>query len=130
MPKRHELTNKEWERIGPLLPQQERARGRPKADDRRMIDAMLWIMATGAPWRDLPESYGPWTTVYNRFRLWGKQGLWERVYEAVLESSDRRSNVEFAAILEIDSTTCKAHQHAAGGKGGRKKTLWDGHEAD
>ena len=130
MPRRHELTNKEWERIAPLLPKRMTLQGRPRKEDRRMIDAMLWIMATGAPWRDLPESYGPWTTVYNRFRLWAKQGVWERVYQSVLESAERGSNVEFAAILEIDSTTCKAHQHAAGGKGGRKKTLLDDHGAE
>lgn len=87
-------------------------------------------MATGALWRDLPESYGSWTTVYNRFRLWVKQGVWERVYQLVLKSAERGSNVKFAAILEIDFTTCKAHQHTAGGKGRRKKTFLDDQGAE
>ena len=123
MPKRHELSNKEWERIASFLPERKSLQGRPRRDDRRMLDAILWIMVTGAPWRDLPESYGPWRTVYNRFRLWVKAGVWEKVYESILESADRGgSNVEFVGIFEIDSTTFKAHQHAAGGKGGRKQT--------
>lgn len=120
MPKRHELTNKEWEAIQPMLPEQGQHGGRPRLDDRTVINAILWVLGTGAPWRDLPETYGVWNTIYNRFQLWTKMGIWEDIYNTVIQSAKRGSNVEFAAIIEVDSTTCKAHQHAAGGKGGLK----------
>lgn len=126
MPKRHALTNKEWEAIGPLLPKKEGSMGRPRRDDREMVDAMLWIMATGAPWRDLPSEYGPWSTVYNRFRLWCTLGVWKRIFEIVSKNPDRQPKTEFS-IIEIDSTTCKAHQHAAGGKGGLNTTTSGDH---
>jgi transposase len=123
MPKRHELTSKEWETIEPLLPRREKRCGRPRVDDRKVINAILWILGTGAPWRDLPESYGKWNTVYNRFQQWTAEGVWENIFNTVTQIAQRGSNVEFCAIIEVDSTTCKAHQHAAGGKGGRNPTL-------
>ena len=119
MTKRHELTQEEWERIKPLLPNREGLQGRPAKDARMMINAMLWIVATGAPWRDLPEHYGPWKTVYNTFRRWTKSGLWERIYETLLKDTPASNPVEWT-IWQMDSTTCKVHQHASGGKGGRK----------
>ena len=82
-----------------MLPKRMNSQGRPKNDDRRIADAMAMGCGTGASWCDLPEGYGPWTTIYNRFRLWVKQGVWERIYQPVLESTELGSNVECAAIL-------------------------------
>lgn len=129
MIKRHELTQAEWDRIQPLLPDRTGLQGRPAKDARLLINGMLWIVATGAPWRDLPEHYGPWKTVYNTFQRWTKSGLWEQIYEALLKDAPPANTVEWT-IWEIDSTTCKAHQHAAGGKGGRKPNVSDDPEVD
>ena len=78
MKRRHNVTNEEWERIEPLLPKQGKM-GRPRKDTRELVDAMLWIFRTGAPWRDLPEYYGPWKTVYNNFLRWRDAGVWENI---------------------------------------------------
>lgn len=129
MTKRHELTQEEWERVGPLLPDRTGLQGRPGKDPRQMINAMLWIVATGAPWRDLPESYGPWKTVYNTFQRWTKSGLWQEIYEMLLVSAPSSNPVEWI-IWQIDSTSCKAHQHAAGGKGGLNLSASDAREVD
>ena len=68
--KRHELTDEQWELIGPMLPQKVAKTGRPPVDRRVMLNGIFWILATGAPWRDLPERFGPWQTVYDHFRNW------------------------------------------------------------
>ena len=128
MTKRHELTQAEWERIKPMIPTREGLRGRPAKDTRLMINAMLWIVSTGAPWRDLPEWYGPWKTVYNTFQRWIKSGIWQLLYETLLENAPVSNPVEWT-IWEIDSTTCKVHQHASGGKGGRSPSASEDPEA-
>ena len=73
MPRRHELPDAEWARLEPLLP--PRKPGAPRKDDRRILNGILWKLATGAPWRDLPERYGPWQTVYTRFWRWSRGGV-------------------------------------------------------
>src|SRR3954462_184540 len=78
---RHELSDTEWARLQPLLP--PRKPGRPRHDDRRLLNGILWKLATGVPWRDLPERYGPWQTVYTRFRRWTRAGVWDRLVAAV-----------------------------------------------
>jgi len=75
---------------------------------------MLWINKTGAPWRDLPERFGPWETVYSRFRLWSKEGVFDKVFGHLAQDADMQD-------VSIDSTSCKAHQHSAGAKKGLKK---------
>ena len=111
MKKRHSTTNAEWSRIAPLLPQGV-GFGRPRKDARELVDAMLWIFKTGAPWRDLPEQYGPWKTVYNNFLRWRDAGVWERILEALTPAS------EYPWQVMVDSTSVKAHQHSAGAKKG------------
>jgi transposase len=111
---RFDLTDAEWEIIAPLLPgRAERPRGgRPRGDDRRVLNGIFFVLRTGTPWRDLPERYGPYTTCYNRFNRWAKQGVWVRVFETLAaRSSD--------SMQLIDSSIIRAHQHAAGGKRGR-----------
>src|SRR5262252_3935526 len=85
---RHELTNSQWERLQPLLPPQKPKTGRPAAEHRRLLNGILWLLRTGAPWRDLPERYGPWGTVASRFYRWCKAGLWARLFAAVQQRAD------------------------------------------
>lgn len=110
---RHELSDDEWAKVEKLLP---RGPGRPsEAGDRNFVNAVVWLTRTGAPWRDLPERFGPWKTVYNRFHRWATRGTWREIFRAVAISDE-----DVAGIL--DSTIVRAHQDAAGGRGGPKKT--------
>lgn len=80
-----------------------------------MVEGMLWILRTGAPWRDLPERYGSWRTVASRFYRWQKSGVWERVLWALQAQSDAEGHLDWDAHL-VDATVVRAHQHAAGAK--------------
>jgi transposase len=113
--RRHELTDAEWERLQPLLP--PRHAGRPRQDDRRILNAMLWKLATGVPWRDLPEWYGPWQTVYTRFRRWTRAGVWDRLLAALQRQADAAGALDWTVHF-VDGTVIRAHQHAAGAMGG------------
>ena len=111
----------------PLLP--PRTAGKPRQDDRRILNAILWKLATGAPWRDLPERYGPWQTVYTRFRRWTAAGVWERMVAAVQRQADAAGQLDWAVHF-VDGTVIRAHQHAAGAKGGtRRPRRWAGARA-
>jgi transposase len=78
-----ELTEERWQRVGALLPPQRPPTGRPNHDHRTMLAGMLWVMQTGAAWRDLPEQFGPWQTVHSRYRRWRKTGIWQRILDAL-----------------------------------------------
>ncbi len=110
---RGELTDTAWGAIAPLLPENGR-RGRPWADHRKVIDGILWKMRTGAPWRDLPERYGPWQTCYDRFVRWRRDGTWERLLTHVQAESDAICDVLIE--VSLDSTVVRVHQHAAGAR--------------
>jgi transposase len=110
---RFDLSDSEWSIIALLLP--NKPRGVPRADDRRVLNGIFHILRTGAPWRDLPERYGPYTTVYNRYNRWAKAGVWLRVFEALAAGSPQ-------SLQLIDSSIVRAHQHAAGGKKGARIT--------
>ena len=86
-------------------------------DDREFINAVIWIAKTGAPWRDLPERFGSWKTVYNRFNQWSKRGAWTSVFKALQIDVDEDGSM-------VDASVIRAHQHAAGGKGGQNAMLW------
>lgn len=107
---RFDLTDFEWALIQPLLP--NKPRGVARVDDRRVLNGIFWVLRTGSPWRDLPERYGPCTTVYNRFNRWAKAGVWVRVFETLAEKSP--DSMQF-----IDSSIIRVHQQAAAQKGGR-----------
>ena len=111
--KRYELTDGEWNRIKDMLPPEhpkEGKRGRPtKCDNRTAVNGMLWIANAGAPWRELPERYGPWQTGYSRFRKWRDTGVYESVFQALSVDADFEN-------ISIDSTSCKVHQSANGGE--------------
>jgi len=106
---RFDLTDFEWDLIQPLLP--NKPRGKPRVDDRRVLNGIFWVLRTGSPWRDLPERYGPYTTVYNRFNRWAKAGVWVQVFETLAEKSP--DSLQF-----IDSSIIRVHQQAAAKKGG------------
>lgn len=110
---RFDLSDAEWAIIAPLLP--NKPRGVRRTDDRRVLNGIFYILRTGSPWRDLPERYGPYTTVYNRFNRWARSGVWLRVFEALSQRSP-------GSLHLIDSSIIRAHQHAAGGKKGAKIT--------
>jgi len=121
---RGELTDEQWGRLKPLLPPQRSARGRPAVDHRRIVNGLLWVLRTGAPWRDLPERYGPWQTVATRFYRWRKAGVWDRLLAAVQEIADAQGKVNWQ-VHYVDGTVVRAHQHAAGVKrGARKRKRW------
>ena len=111
---RGDLTDSEWRILDPLLPDRGE-RGPPIPDKRRTVNGILWVLRTGAPWRDLPERYGNWNSVFVRFTRWSKLGVWDAVFET-LASLGPPADKEHA----IDSTIVQAHQHAAGVKGGIK----------
>ena len=99
-----------WARVSEIL-DEERGAGRPSLDDRNFLEAVLWILRTGAPWRDLPTEFGSWNTVFNRFDRWSKSGKWNRIFLALAIDTDDEWH-------SIDSTINRAHQHSAGAKKG------------
>ena len=115
--KRHELTDRQWSRLVALLPPQRPRTGRPNHDHRRIINGILWRLKTGVPWRDLPERYGPWETVYSRFRRWQQAGIWDRVLAALQAEADAAGRLDWNLHF-VAGTVVRAHQHAAGAKGG------------
>jgi transposase len=117
MVQRFELSDGQWERLRPLLPPQKARTGRPATDHRQILNGILWIIRTGAPWRDLPERYGPWSTVAARFYKWRASGLWDRLFAQVQEQADAAGQIDWR-IHYVDGTVIRAHQHAAGAKGG------------
>ncbi|MGZ3096927.1 IS5 family transposase [Streptomyces sp. H72] len=114
--RRHELTDAEWELLAPLIPRA--ATGRPRASDRQVINGMVYKIRTGISWRDLPERYGPWKTVYTRFRRYALDGVFARALQQVQAEADAAGDIDW--LVQIDSTIVRAHQHAAatGRKGG------------
>lgn len=106
---RYDLTDFEWRVIEPLLP--NKPRGVPRVDDRRVLNGIFWVLRSGAPWRDLPDRYGPRTTCYNRLVRWRKAGVWDRMMDAITAAYD-------GDIQMIDSTSIRAHQQAATAKRG------------
>lgn len=115
---RHELTDAAWRRLAPLLPPQKPVIGRPARDHRTILNGMLWLGKTGAPWRDLPERYGPWRTVATRFYRWTKSGLWQQILAELQQAGDAAGKLDWSVHM-VDGTSIRAHRHAAGAKGGR-----------
>ncbi len=113
------MSDAEWAFFDPFIHSIRGRGGRPAGDHRLVLDGIFWIARTGAQWRDLPEEFGKWSSVYRQFRRWTLAGLWEMVLEALNESGVAPNQVQM-----IDSTVIRAHHQAAGAKGGlRKKVL-------
>lgn len=110
---RHDLTEDEWALLEPLLPAQTPRRSRPWKDHRTVVNGVLWRTRTGSPWRDLPESYGRWKTVYNRHRRWSADGTWAGVLQELQRGCDADGD---DWVVAIDSTVVRAHHHAAGAR--------------
>jgi len=121
MTKRHELTDAQWDKIKPLLPPGKPKTGRTNHDHRTLLNGMIWRAKTGTPWRDLPERYGKWKTVYSRWLRWRDAGVWQQVWEALQQDAEQDGEVAWE-IHFIDSTIVRAHQHAAGAKKVRRLT--------
>ena len=114
---RHELSLEDWDRLKPLFKKVLGNLWRNReGKDRVMLNGMLWILATGAPWRDLPEKFGFWNTVYQRFKRWSDLGLWQKILDELSKEKDPES-------VMMDGSIIRAHQHAAGAKGGNKNKL-------
>ena len=110
---RGELTDQAWNVIAPLLPQPQQ-RGGQWRDHRTVINGILWKLRTGAPWRDLPERYGPWQTCADRLYRWRRDGTWDRILAHVQTKSDAVGEVIWE--VSVDSSTARAHQHASGAR--------------
>ncbi len=117
---RYELTDFEWKAIEPHLP--NKPRGVPRVDDRRVLNGIFWVLRSGAPWDDLPERYGPRTTVYNRFNRWRKAGVWDRLMDAIVKAHD-------GDVQMIDTSIVRVHQQGATAKRGVKIDVWVAPEA-
>src|SRR3954447_2183783 len=101
---RYELNDHEWAAIKPFLP--NKPRGVPRVNDRRVLNGIFWVLRSGAPWRDVPDNFGPYTTCYNRFVRWRRAGVWARIMNALAGAHD-------AAVQMIDTSIVRVHQHGA-----------------
>ncbi|QHO77792.1 IS5/IS1182 family transposase [Bradyrhizobium sp. CCBAU 051011] len=105
------LSDAAWERMAPLIIGRPDQKGSTGRDNRMFVEGVLWIVRTGSPWRDLPEAFGDWNSVFRRFSRWSIKGVWWRIFEAMSDDPDFE-------YLIVDSTIVRAHQHAAGAKKG------------
>jgi transposase len=111
--KRHELTDEQWELIEPILPKRTATTGRTPRDPRQMLNGILWILRTGAPWRDLPERFGPWQSVYDYYRNWRNYGIFDRVLRALQIRLNREGKIDWD-LWCIDGSSVRASRAAAG----------------
>ncbi len=112
--RRHDISDEAWALLSPHLPGQAGQWGGVAKNNRLFINAVFWILRTGAPWRDLPLEYGKWGTVHQRFRRWRTKGIWEKILEQLMDEPDYE-------WLMIDASHVKVHPHAAGAKGGNQE---------
>ena len=118
MVKRYELSDAQWRRIMDMLPGKVGDPGRSGVDNRLFVNAVLWVLRSGARWQDLPERYGTnWKSVHKRFSRWAQKGIWEAVFQRLLKDPCND-------YVMIDATLVKAHQQAATGKRGRVTRRW------
>ena len=110
---RHDISDKVWELLEPHLPGREGTRGVTARDNRNFLNAVFWILRTGAPWRDLPPDYGDWKNTHRRFCRWRDSGVWERLLEILVSDPDFE-------WLMIDASHIKVHPHATGARGGNQ----------
>jgi transposase len=110
-----ELTDVQWAKLAPLLPPQRPKMGRPPKDHRLIVEAIVWLDRTGAPWRDLPSHFGPWETVASRFYRWRRRGVWDRVLARLQADADAQGELDWLLHF-VDGSVVRAHQHAAGAR--------------
>ena len=107
------LSEEQWGKMAGLIIGRPDQRGSTGRNNRMFVEGVLWIVRTGSPWRDLPDAFGEWNSVFRRFSRWSRKGVWQRIFEAMSDDPDFE-------YLIIDSTIVRAHQHASGAKGGLK----------
>ena len=112
--RRHDISDRVWRLLEPHLPGRRGAWGRVAHDNRRFINAVIWILRTGAPWRDLPAEYGGWKNTHRRFCRWRDKGIWEKLFNLFVQDPDFE-------WLMIDASYIKVHPHAAGARGGNQE---------
>lgn len=112
--RRHDLTDAQWAVLAPLLPAASGKGRPPKWTKRQLIDGIRWRIRVGAPWRDVPEQYAPWPTLYGLFRRWQRDGTWEKILSALQAHADAAGRIGWD--VSVDSATSRAHQHAAGAR--------------
>jgi len=117
---RYDLTDFEWQAIEPHLP--HKSRGIPRVDDRRVLNGIFWVLRSGSPWADVPERYGPPTTIYNRFNRWRKAGIWDRLMDAIVAAHEGR-------VQMLDTSMVRVHQQGATAKRGVMIDVWAVREA-
>lgn len=134
--KRHELTDEQWALVEPHLPASNARTGRPASDRRTLLNAIFWILVTGAPWRDLPERFGPWQTAYHHFSKWRKNGIFARIIEVLQIKLDQQGLIDWD-LWCVDGSNVRAARAAAGADKkvssdtptNRPTTLWAAAEA-
>ncbi len=134
--KRHEVTDEQWERVSPWIPRSTARTGRPARDPRTMLNGILWILGTGAPWRDLPERFGPWQTVHRYFSRWRKDGVFAAIIDALQIRLDDQGLIDWE-LWCVDGAHVRASRAAAGAgkkvsrptRTNRKTTRWAAAEA-
>lgn len=119
---RYDVTDREWKSIRVFLPAERSGKaGRPWASHRKIINGILWVLNVGGGWRDLPERYGSWSTVYSRFRRWCREGLWNRIMKSLLKKLDAKGGID-RKLWCVDGTIVRAHRAAAGAVDSARKT--------
>ena len=137
MAKRHEVSDEEWSVLDSVIPKSAATTGRPARDRREMLNGLLWILGTGSQWRDLPERFGPWETVYGTFRTWRKSGVYDAILDALHVRLDRAGKIDWD-LWCIDGTSVRGSRSAAGASKkvprsiprNPRTTLWAAREAD
>src|SRR3989449_6378811 len=133
---RHELMDEQWALVESHIPRSKARTGRPPSDPRLMLNGIFWILGTGAPWRDLPERFGPWQTVYDHFRKWRKSGVFAKIIDALQVKLDERGLIDWE-LWCVDGAIVRAARAAAGADKkvsrciptSRQTTLWAAAEA-
>ena len=137
MAHRHEVTDEQWKLLGPLVTSKPATTGRPRRDARDMLNGILWILRTGAPWRDLPERYGPWQSVYEYFTAWRAAGIYDRILEILQIRLDSEGRIDWDLFC-VDGSIVRASRSAAGAskkvssstRKSPETTVWAAQEAD
>ena len=121
--KRYELNAGQWKKIEGMLPGRAGSVGVTARDNRQFVNGVLWVLRSGAQWKDLPTGYGNWKSTHKRFTRWARSGIWERIFQTLVKDPDN-------TYVMIDSTIIRVHQQAVCGKGGTKPRLWGVPEGD
>ena len=121
--KRYELNAGQWKKIEGMLPGRAGSVGVAARDNRQFVNGVLWVLRSGAQWKDLPTGYGNWKSTHKRFTRWARSGIWERIFQTLVKDPDN-------TYVMIDSTIIRVHQQAVCGKGGTKTRLWGVPEGD